>query len=438
MVNRVKGLVAVLATGLLILLLNGIPGMTQDHQAANKSSDSSGRPFERSGLTSASEVVVLGSPELTMGLPGEGPLSVEEIKTWLADPHQHKPLELRLPLGLNVLPNRLAKLKTPLTRAKIELGRQLFFDARLSADGSVSCASCHDPDHGYTVPTRFATGIGGQIGKRNPPTLYNRVMFGGMDEEEFWDGHAATIEDAVLIAMTDPTEMGNSLEQLIKTLRRIEGYRIQFETIYEAVTVASIGDAVGSFVRTLVTGASAFDYHRALEPYHDDDIPMLRDNWPKLYDHYKELRAGAEKHPMSESALRGMEIYFSEKATCKHCHRTPALTDNKFHNIGIGWEDGDPDLGRYWVTGDDHDRGAFKTPPVRNAALTAPYMHDGSLQTLEEVVAWYAEGNRENPYLDSAFVRLGPLSAQDQKDLVEFMKSCTGELPPVQRGRLPE
>lgn len=379
--------------------------------------------------------VILSAPELTAGIPGEGPLTIEQIEEWLDDPRNHEPLDLELPLGLSVLPDRLKTLTRPVTRSKIELGRQMFFDTRLSVDNSVSCASCHHPDHGYTIDQRFATGIKGQIGKRNPPTLFNRIMFGGIGEEEFWDGHAATIEDAVLVAITDPTEMGNSLEGLLKTLRSNPGYRLQFEKIYGKVTLAAVGDAVASFVRCLVTGPSPFDYHLAYQPFVDEDPDELKEN-PELFAEYVRIKAQMEASPLSASAKRGMELYFGNKAWCSSCHATPALTDNKYHNIGVGMDAEKPDLGRYLVTGLEEDRGTFKTPPVRNAALTAPYMHDGSLATLEDVIDWYAKGGHPNPHLSDKF-REVKIEPQEKADLIEFMKSCSGELPKVEMGRLP-
>jgi len=381
--------------------------------------------------------VVLGSPELTSGIPGTGSLTPGQIQEWLDDSHNHESLELKLPPGLDVLPNRLQKLTKPITRAKIELGRQLFFDKRLSADGTVSCATCHDPDHGYTISQRFATGIKGQIGQRNPSTLINRIMFGGIGEEEFWDGHAANIEDAVLVAITDPTEMGNSLEGLLKTLRNTPGYRLQFEKTYGKVSLAAISDALASFVRCLVTGPSPFDHQLAFRPFVRMDPQVLKAEDPELFAKYEKVRANMQAHPMSAGAQRGMELYFGKKAWCSSCHATPALTDNEYHNIGIGMDSIQPDLGRYLVTGRDEDRGCFKTPPVRNAALTAPYMHDGSLATLEDVLDWYAKGGHPNPQLSKKF-REVKLEPREKGDLVEFIKACTGQLPVVERERLPE
>ncbi|MEQ9410987.1 MAG: cytochrome c peroxidase [Fuerstiella sp.] len=380
--------------------------------------------------------VVLGTDELTSGIPGSGPLTLDEISQWLSREENHQTLKLKLPVGLNLLPNRLNKLPTPLTRAKIELGRQLFFDSRLSVDNTVSCASCHEPSHGYTIPKRFAKGVRGQIGDRNPPTLINRVMFAGIGEEEFWDGHAASLEDAVLVAITDPTEMDNSLEDVIKTLRRNHGYDMQFQRIYKGVTVASIGDAVAAFVRVIVSGATPFDHDQAFEPLKNYDRITLAED-AELAEKYKRLKAVAEANPLSDAARRGMNLYFDmKKAWCVGCHPTPALTDSAYHNIGVGMQDDTPDLGRFLVTGEDKTRGAFKTPSLRNVTMTAPYMHDGRFQTLEEVLKWYGTDKFENPHLDSRFERIR-LTGAEQKDLVEFLKACTGKLPRVERGRLP-
>jgi cytochrome c peroxidase len=381
--------------------------------------------------------VLLGSPELTAGIPGKGALTVEDIQKWLDDPRNHEPLDLELPFGLNVYPSRLEKLRSRLTRARIELGRQLFFDTRISGDNSVSCASCHNPDHGYTIPERFAKGIGGQVGTRNPPALYNRVMFGGIGEEEFWDGHAASIEDAVLIAITDSAEMGNTLESLLKSIRTVDGYRMQFEKIYGKVTLAAVGDAVASFVRVLVTGPSAFDYHSAFQPFESEDPQKLADEDPEVFAKYQRIAAGMKAQPMSAGALRGKDLYFGTRTFCNPCHIEPALTDNGYYNLGVGIDAPNPDLGRYLVTGKEEDRGKFKTPPVRNAVLTAPYMHDGSLATLEDVIDWYAKGGHPNPNLSDRMRKI-TLNEQEKKDLVEFIKACSGELPKVERGRLPQ
>ena len=195
-----------------------------------------------------------------------------------------------------------------------------------------------------------------------------------------------------------------------------------------------------TFERTLVTGPSPFDYAEALRPYEDyeeEDFEELQEEDPEQYAEYLQLKEAAAANPMSESALRGRELFFSEKTNCTACHVGANLTDEKYHNIGIGMADADPPAGRKAVTAKAEHRGAFKTPTIRNVASTAPYMHDGSLATLEEVVEHYAKGGTPNGNLSKDILKLD-LSPQDKADLVEFMKACSGPLPDVEEGRLPQ
>ena len=232
--------------------------------------------------------------------------------------------------------------------------------------------------------------------------------------------------------------MANSLEGVLKTLRSIEGYEMQFQKIYNGVTVAAIGDSVAAFVRVIVSGPTPFDYRRACEPFEREEPATLKKEAPELFDRYVQLKKAKDDHPMSAQALRGMELFFDmDKAWCIGCHASPAMTENMFHNIGIGMHDDSPDLGRFLVTGKNKDRGAFKTPSLRNIKLTAPYMHDGRFDTLEQVLEFYSTSEFENPHLDSRFDRIR-LTDREQKDLIEFLKSLTGKLPKVNRGRLPK
>jgi cytochrome c peroxidase len=384
--------------------------------------------------------VLLGAPELLAGIPGEGPATIAQIKEWLDQPDNHAPLDIELPMWLKPGAGQVKDLReNPMTRAKIELGRQLFFDKRLSADGTVSCASCHEPEKGYTVSTPLATGIGGQQGKRNPPTLLNRVMLSLGHDQQFWDGRSTSVEDALLHALEDKTEMAATPEETINRLKGIEGYRLQFERIYGEVTWDAAGDAMGCFVRCLVTGPSPYDYAVEWERQKDLDPEYLESD-PELAAMYASAKANAESHPMSESAKRGEYAFFGNKAWCSACHNGVNFTDELYHNIGIGMQAEHPDLGRYNVTGKPEDWGAFKTPSIRAALWTAPYMHDGSLETLEEVVEWYAHEGQANRNLDYHYKRIEgqELTEQDKKDLVEFMKACSGPLPKVETGRLPE
>lgn len=384
--------------------------------------------------------VQLGSAELLAGIPGDGPLTTEELEAWLAAPSQHAPLDFTFPMWLTPGAGQAKDLsEEPLTRAKIELGRQLFFDPRLSADKTISCASCHEPEKGYSVSTPFASGVGGQVGKRNPPTLLNRVMLALGDDRQFWDGRSASVEEALLHALHDPTEMAADPQETVAKLKGIDGYQLQFERIYGEVSWDAIGDAVGGGIRCLVTGSSPYDYQRRWEVYQQVDPEYLADD-PELASRYEAAKAAAEAHPMSEHAKRGEYLFFGNKASCSACHSGVNFTDELYRNIGIGLGDDEPDLGRYHITHKDEDWGAFKTPSIRTAVWTAPYMHDGSLATLENVVEWYAQGGRPNRNLDYHFKKIEgqELTDQDKHDLVEFIKACSGLLPQVETGRLPE
>lgn len=385
----------------------------------------------------ASNKVLLGGPELTAGIPGEGALTKEQISAWLDDPRNHEVLEVELPLGLSLGALQIVGIEdNPLTRAKIELGRQLYFDPRLSADSTISCATCHNPDTGYAAPTQFGVGIKDQTGNRNSPVAYNRILSG----PQFWDGRAASLEEQAVGPIANPIEMGNTHEACVKCLEGIEGYKMQFDKIFGEMTIEAVGKSIASFERVVVTGPSPYDYDAALDKYRRlpaEDLEFLEEDDPAAFAEYRRLLAAAEESPLSDSARRGKELFFSDKSRCATCHVGANFTDEKYHNLGVGMDAAEPDLGRYVVTMDDKDRGAFKTPTLRNVAQTAPYMHDGSQKTLEEVVEWYAKGGHPNDHLSDKIVKL-ELSDQDKADLVEFMKALTGPLTPVEKGRLPE
>jgi cytochrome c peroxidase len=382
-----------------------------------------------------SHKVVLGSPELTAGIPGDGPLSVAEIRAWLDRPENHETLEVTLPFGLSLgrIPKGVLE-ANPFTRAKIELGRQLYFDPRLSVDGSVSCASCHAPDEGYARHTRFGVGINKQEGNRNSPVSYNRIL----STAQFWDGRAASLEEQAVGPIANPIEMGNTHEQVVETLKKVEGYRIQFDRIFggEGLTIGNVGKAIAAFERTIVTGPTPADYYERLVPYRRFTKEDFDDD-PDLKKEYDAKVAESQAHPISESAIRGRDLFFAERINCAQCHVGANFADELYHNLGVGMDQPEPDLGRYAVTKEDKDRGAFKTPTIRNVALTAPYMHDGSQKTLLEVVEHYNKGGDPNPYLSKRIVKLN-LTDQEKQDLVAYMEACTGEFPKVQTGRLPE
>jgi len=381
--------------------------------------------------TPARDTVVLGDAALTSGVPGAGPITSEQIDRWLADPKNFVTLDPVLPLGLSQGAKQITGLDTnPLTRAKIELGRQLYFDTRLSADSTVSCASCHDPAMGYTAHTATGVGIRGQKGGRNSPVSFNRILSG----KQFWDGRVDSLEAQAVGPIANPIEMGFTHEGVVKRLGEIPVYKKQFDAVFGELTIDRVGQAIAAFERTIVTGPSPYDYHEELLPFAKLDAEDIAED-EQLAAKYAAIKAAAAAHPMSESAQRGRELFFG-KANCTACHVGANLADEKYHNIGIGMDKPEPDLGRFAVTKDPADTGAFKTPTVRNVALTAPYMHDGSMATLEEVVKWYDKGGHANPHLSDKIKPLN-LTEQEQADLVEFMKACTSPTTPVETGRLP-
>jgi len=384
------------------------------------------------------EKVLLPNDSLTAGLPGTGTLTVAEIAKWLANPKNHETLEVELPAGLAAGKSQISGLdQNPLTLAKIELGRQLFFDTRLSSDKTISCASCHDPDEGYSRHHKLGIGIRDQAAGRNSPVSYNRIL----SSLQFWDGRAGSVEDQAIGPIQAPGEMGNTHEACAVCLQEIPGYAAQFKAVFKTdkVTIEQVGQAIASFERVIVTGASPFDFGEALKAYDKltkEDLDDLQSDDAAAYAKYEAAQAAVQAHPMSDSAKRGRDLFFSERVNCSACHVGANLADEKYHNLGIGMDAKEPDLGRYAVTKVEADKGAFKTPTIRNVESSRPYMHDGSLATLLDVVEHYNKGGTPNPQLSD---KVKPLKLTDQEklDIVDFMKACTGPFPKVERGRLP-
>ena len=383
--------------------------------------------------------VTLGVDDLTSGIPGEGALTTADISKWLNDADNHVELDVDLPAGMQLGKAQIKGLKkNPLTRAKIELGRQLYFDTRLSADNTISCATCHHPQEGFGRHTRFGIGIEGLEGGRNSPVSYNRIL----SDKQFWDGRAESLEAQAVGPIANPIEMGNTHDECVKTLKAIPGYAMQFKKVFpeQGVTIDAVGLAIAAFERTLVTGPSPYDHREAYAKFAGldaEDLADLKEDDPEFYDSYLAARQGAQNNPMSESAVRGQDLFFSKKVGCSNCHAGANFADELYHNLGVGMDTDKPDLGRYEVTKVEKDKGAFKTPTIRNVALSAPYMHDGSQRTLEEVVEHYNKGGTKNQWLSDKMTPL-KLSPQDKLDLVEFMRACTGSFPHVASGRLPQ
>ncbi|WP_246112807.1 cytochrome-c peroxidase [Allorhodopirellula solitaria] len=361
---------------------------------------------------------------------------MEQAKRWLARPENHAALDVKLPRGLDAASgNIFIPEDNPMTRAKIELGRQLYFDPRLSSDSSISCASCHAPEFGWAADTQFGVGVRDQTGNRNSPVSFNRIL----SKHQFHDGRAATLEEQAVGPIENPVEMASNHDDCVETLAAIPVYRTQFERIFpDGVTIDNVGKAIATFERAIVTGPAPYDYYVPLATFEKafaDDLEYL-DEEPELAEQYNQLKAEAAKNPMTESSIRGMELSFG-KANCAVCHAGANFTDEQFHNIGVGMDTDEPDLGRFVVTGEEQDRGAFKTPTMRNASESGPYMHDGSQKTLEEVVEWYDKGGHPNKWLSD---KMKPLNLTDTEkaDLVEFMvQGLTSDFPVIETGRLP-
>jgi cytochrome c peroxidase len=265
----------------------------------------------------------------------------------------------------------------------VALGRKLFFDTRLSRDGTRSCASCHDPKRSFADGRVVSTGIDNAVGTRNSPALINR----GYGMAFFWDGRAPSLEQLALEPIFNPIELGSS-EAL---LQRRTGMR-----------AADVAAALASYLRTIRSGDSPFDRYTA-----------------------------GDTSALGALQRQGLEV-FREKGGCTSCHAGPNFSDERFHNTGIAWNGaGFVDEGRADVTAIERDRGAFKTPTLRDVSRTAPYMHDGSLATLAKVVDFYAAGGRPNLNLDP-LIRPRPLTADDKRALAAFLESLTGR---VREGR---
>lgn len=318
----------------------------------------------------------------------------------------------------------------PMTEAKVALGRDLYFDKRLSIDNSVSCATCHDPKTAFAEPKQFAEGVGGKRGARNSPTVLNSMF----NTEQFWDGRAKSLEEQAKGPIINPLEMGMpSHDIVVQRIKQDPAYAKRFQEVFNAPpSIDTIAKAIAAFERTQLSGDSPFD---------------------RFFT--------GEKTAISEAAQRGWDI-FKNKGRCITCHEfnasSPFFTDFKYHNIGVGMRatanfetlarqvqkmssdgkltaeeidrlsltEGFSELGRFLVTRQPKDVGAFKTPPLRDIELTAPYMHDGSQKTLREVIDFYNKGGEPNPNLDGGIRKLD-LTEQDISDLEEFLKSLTSD-----------
>jgi len=311
--------------------------------------------------------------------------------------------EIHPPLGLPPVP---IPTDNPPTADTIALGRKLFYDRRLSKDNSLACASCHKPESDFADSATMSKGVDGAIGIRNAPSIFNAAY----EPLQFWDGRARSLEQQAASPIADPLEMNQPDEIFLSKIAIDSNYKKLFTKSFGSpdITLGRVEKALASFERTVLSGNSAFDRYQ----YRGDQSAL------------------------TPAQVRGLALFINpQKGNCATCHtlspQFALFTDGKFHNTGIGVGDDGAfaDVGRYHETKVETDKGAFKTPTLRNVANTAPYMHDGSLQTLRQVVDFYAGGGNSNPYLDKEMKTIH-LGGQERSDLVEFLKSLTGEISP--------
>lgn len=304
--------------------------------------------------------------------------------------------EIIPPLGLPSIP---WPKDNPYSKEKADLGRLLYFDKRLSFNQTVSCASCHNKQCGYGDCREIAIGIDRTKGTRHSPTIINSAYLSSL----FWDGRANSLEEqskgplANTKEMTKIKDIQEAHRYCVEGVKRIAGYWPLFKKAFghDEITLDDIAKAIATFERTVLSGNSPYDRYIA-----------------------------GDRSALTQEQIHGMSLF--KKTGCMNCHIEPLFTDNRFHNIGVGMEDSNPDLGRYAITHKEKDWGAFKTPGLRETAKSGPYMHDGSLQTLKEVIDYYNDGGIKNKNLHPLMRPLN-LTEADKQALMSFLEALNGE-----------
>ena len=293
------------------------------------------------------------------------------------------------------------------TAARVELGKMLFFDPRLSRDRNISCASCHNPSLGWSDGLATARGFQGKLLGRASPTIVNT----GYNTIHMWDGRKKTLEDQAIGPMEAASEMNTELEPLFAWLNANQGYKAAFAKAYpgEAIGPDTLKRAIATFERTIVSRTSPFD------------------RW-----------VGGDKQAMAPQQLRGMLLFNDkEKTNCVACHAAPNFSDNGFHNVGLASFGGEqPDLGRYAQKPVALMKGAFKTPSLRDVERTAPYFHDGSAKNLMAVIEHYTQGGTARGNV-SANMKPLTLTQADKEDLVAFLRALSSPAAPLAYPILP-
>lgn len=338
---------------------------------------------------------------------GSAPVQVEEEQQPGQDAEKVKlpvlpkdtlPADLKLgqvPDGLDSIPQ--APKENPLTLAKVNLGRKLFFDPVLSENNTVSCASCHQPEFGFADNNKLAVGINGKVGSRNSPTLLNRVY----GESFFWDGRSESLENQALKPIESEIELGSSVEAAVERLQKKENYpnlfRAAFQDDKDPVNAMNLAKALAAFQRTLLLGNSPVDQFQS-----------------------------ANYSALTDQERQGLWIYES-RGGCWQCHSGANYSDEGFHNTGVGYGGESRDAGLEEHSGQPGDRFKFKTPTLRGVFSTAPYFHDGSAKTLEEVVEFYSKGGHPQDERLDGKMKVLNLSEDDKKHLVAFLKALSRE-----------
>ena len=409
-------------------------GAALQNPAQGKPSNDAAAKEPVAGSIDPTKVPPVVAGEVKGGEASRGPSRTDHL--WLLpDPKtsiQDEPLTVEVPKGLPpLIPGVYVPLSNPLTKAKFELGKQLYFEPRISKNTTISCATCHNPEKSWTDKMATSIGIFGQVGGRSAPTVLNTVYGRSM----FWDGRAPSLEGQSQGPPQNKIEMGDqSYEEIVDRLRAIPGYRDQFKKVFGTdVTLDGIAKAIATFERAAaLTGNSAYDkYQDPSEPDHNKALTDSQKRGMVLFG----LQLNGDD--TSNCAVGG------SKGNCTACHAGFNFSDEQFHNLGVGWKAADgvfADQGRYSAelvgAKNPADLGSFKTPTCRNVEKTGPYMHDGSERTLEAVVEFYDKGGNPNPTLDKEMRPL-KLTSQEKADLVAFLKALTGESPKLTLPTLP-
>lgn len=313
------------------------------------------------------------------------------------NPKQEKTETYEAPLGLPAIP---WPKDNPYSKEKAELGRLLYYDKRLSADGTVSCATCHNQPCGYSDCRPIAVGIEGHKGTRHSPTVINTAYLDFL----FWDGRAKSLEQQCEGPIANVNEMSLTKDaheahrKCAEKIQQIAGYRPLFKSVFgtEEMTMGNITKAIATFERTILSGNSPFDRYQA-----------------------------GDKTALTQQQIDGYQVF--KKSGCAICHGGVQFTYGRFENIGIGMDKPNPDLGRYNITHSERDWGAFKAPTLRQLKDREPFMHDGSHATLEEVIDYYDRGGIPNKNLHPLLQKPLHLTPEEKKALISFLDSLNGE-----------